>query len=1259
MSLRQGSRSGGSWRRRLLFVVAAAVVLPGAVISQDAKPLPESKKATLPEKQVMIEATIIKAPKGVFTAVFPEARDWNKAPVQWEGAESAESPVGFGFRIEPKKGGFESRYESPSSLGVLLPMPPDILANQKQSETTELLKTAKWQAVLDVLKEREDVDVLCTPRLMCRNAQQASCETAGTDRIRLQVTPMVMTDGVALTCNFEYELDDGRGNRMIKKSSPLHFTPVVPAGSVYVHRLIESFGQELVLVLKANEIKRAPVASISNRSVTETLDSQLLTAADNVPQHEPTAFVLKAMIAEVDPEAELTFATPVPTQTIKMTRSDGGKEPMQVGSTAFSVPFESVTELYRRIQKSHKLQILSRPQIVTLEGKPSRIEVGQQVTPQNEDDDGFRGIRLALTPTRVDGKTVLSGNLLHRVQTDQVKTTEYDFQSVEISDDEASLIRLKLGDSKPDLLLSLEAAVVKPEPQPQKTVRVRVSGAVEAPGLFEVPGGENNLINAIAMAGGLTKKASDVVVIHRTARPVETVNGAAQVSEDTHNGFVRYNFRDMAKARLPRLKSNDRIVVESADSASELPPTFPRPYDFTDLLGYGEPDPPLPEEILDIIRKSVDANSWDRGKITPTDLSPILVVEQTLKNHAIIGQRVEQLRHDYLADVDLRTRTPRAYDVSSLVTGSGTSAAIMLKNLQRRIVRIVNPEMFRSGRNVIRTHANTKSLVVRADKETHEQIAELLAMHAEGRATDSSAHTRSIRDTYRQPLLAGTGPGFSQESTSPATTPVDTTVRVIVHGAVSKSGVYEVPAGPNNLMAAIALAGGLRADCGDVINIRRTAKGARQVRKGGIETASYSQAYTYKQTIAAKITNVKAGTQLVSLQDRDEVHVLVAEPSQLSTKQAPTQSGTDDWNLDVPLAFQSAMTQVKNYELRIKRAEVALKEAREKGQSTAPLERNLKSLRLQLKAARNLRRPRLDSSAQQMLAGFGTQRIGQPAPTPQHIASELYASQAGFKKTTPDKSTSSVKEQYTVVTYSVPDLLVPFGTESYEVKLAELQARIRSIDPQSWRTAGGERTMQLNKSTLALVIRCPESAHDKIVALLGDLRNRQPGQVQLDVSVIETSAEALAQEPKTVIASKLSLVGDDFDIDGNALAAPRLTLFSGVTAEVLTERIHMQFRAKIEGKTVVVTAIVGDKATSWVIPDGKTGLASLASGVGGKAEDADGKRYFLKVKASIIDAVEEEELILQPATSPAKMLMQTPKGVFGEEEEEELILGGQ
>ncbi|MFK7817312.1 MAG: M56 family metallopeptidase, partial [Planctomycetaceae bacterium] len=184
MSLRQGSRSGGSWRRRLLFVVAAAVVLPGAVISQDAKPVPKAKKANPPAKQVMIEATIIKAPKGVFTAVFPEVREWKKTPVQREVAESAGAPVGFGFSIEPNNGGFESRYESSWSLGVMLPTPPEILANQKQSETTELLTKAKWQTVLEVLKEREDVEVLCTPRLMCRNAQQASCETAGTDRIR-------------------------------------------------------------------------------------------------------------------------------------------------------------------------------------------------------------------------------------------------------------------------------------------------------------------------------------------------------------------------------------------------------------------------------------------------------------------------------------------------------------------------------------------------------------------------------------------------------------------------------------------------------------------------------------------------------------------------------------------------------------------------------------------------------------------------------------------------------------------------------------------------------------------------------------------------------------------------------------------------------------------------------------------------------------------------------------------------------------------
>ena len=138
-------------------------------------------------------------------------------------------------------------------------------------------------------------------------------------------------------------------------------------------------------------------------------------------------------------------------------------------------------------------------------------------------------------------------------------------------------------------------------------------------------------------------------------------------------------------------------------------------------------------------------------------------------------------------------------------------------------------------------------------------------------------------------------------------------------------------------------------------------------------------------------------------------------------------------------------------------------------------------------------------------------------------------------------------------------------------------------------------------------------------------------------------------------SSMVSLVGDDFDIGGKRLMAPRLTLLSGVTAEVRTERLHMKFRAKIEGQKVVVTAIVGGKATSWVIPDGRTGLADMTSAIGKTLENADGKRYYLKVKADLITPVEEAEQISAPQASIPQMTV-TPNVII-QEEEEELVIG--
>ena len=130
-----------------------------------------------------------------------------------------------------------------------------------------------------------------------------------------------------------------------------------------------------------------------------------------------------------------------------------------------------------------------------------------------------------------------------------------------------------------------------------------------------------------------------------------------------------------------------------------------------------------------------------------------------------------------------------------------------------------------------------------------------------------------------------------------------------------------------------------------MIKIRRRAQGVRKVQMQGVEQASHTEPYSYTQTTVAKISDVNAGIQLVSLQDRDEIHVTVAEPGQLT----PPVGGTEPWNLGFsmapPVALRSGNAQVRNYEHRLKKARLVLDTARlEASHSVAQMERDVKSL---------------------------------------------------------------------------------------------------------------------------------------------------------------------------------------------------------------------------------------------------------------------------------------------------------------------------
>ncbi len=792
MSLRQGSRSGGGWRRRLLFVVAAAVVLPGAVISQEAKPLPEAKKAEEHKRQIVVKATIVEAAAADIPAPFREIQRANVMVVTPEAKLAQEHQEKLNQR---------QTYSPPS-------LQPSV------SGTTTLgfrsLAPKQLEASLAALVAQKDASVLCAPKLICNDGQRASLQTSGDDLVSLEVTPRVTKNGIELKYRFEVTQQQDDGGKTVRRSETRY---EITNGKALVQTGCQTDGRELVLILEADELKMAPAAAIrgtgvllDNRGVEAALADfdanmtgpisgweRVLRNGEAVPvrDQEPATFVIRALLFEAAPEAEFEFSTPRPTQTLKITRRVGDEEPAQLNSTAFSVPIESVPENIRRLQKSHEIRILSRPQIITLEGQPARVEVGQQVPPQNKDDDGFRGIKFTLTPTHVDGKTVLSGNLLMRDQADQIETTEYDFHKVELSEDLASLIRLKRGNSKPDLLLSLEA-VRKPA--------VRNIGPVPA-----MMGKPKALVHATAVIAGLsadqeidfdghsptTQNLAVSRVVGENAATTETATLYELPLGEPTELIQRMNeagkLTIVARPKLMTMIDTEvafvvgqKFPVKGTDGHSHgirlsVNPSWAAPTTSGDEPQGKEPDPSsATDRILQADMKlqyrqlGQESLRFNFGKISPLarDKSQILVVKVSDNKQLLIAFHAQVMNNQTVGSAELSPMPPMPPPPG------------------------YRPPLSPSARSPIDGGIRVLGT-------------------SNSRASQSSGDSGStglIQGFYRQPMLAGSSKEFSRISTpvapSPvAPSPVSTTVRVTIHGAVRNSGIYEVPAGPNNWWA--------------------------------------------------------------------------------------------------------------------------------------------------------------------------------------------------------------------------------------------------------------------------------------------------------------------------------------------------------------------------------------------------------------------------------------------------------------------------
>lgn len=227
-------------------------------------------------------------------------------------------------------------------------------------------------------------------------------------------------------------------------------------------------------------------------------------------------------------------------------------------------------------------------------------------------------------------------------------------------------------------------------------------------------------------------------------------------------------------------------------------------------------------------------------------------------------------------------------------------------------------------------------------------------------------------------------------------------------------------------------------------------------------------------------------------------------------------------------------------------------------------------------------------------------------------------------------------------TYPIADLVVPRGVtgdRNLTVAWAELKGLIQStIEPGSWKGAGGDGALHFSKQHLAMIVSNVESVHEQIHPLLKQLRSLREKQVCLEVSIgdyPDTSQDAaITADGKRLTTRNVSLVARDLKLTGTLTRGPNLTMFSGGSGQfslpTKSGPLPLNLSATVDAKgRSQVTLTAGGNAHSWVIPDGHTCVGDIT--IAARAvlgEKAKGRIFTLVIKATLPKIEEEEELIL-------------------------------
>ena len=250
-------------------------------------------------------------------------------------------------------------------------------------------------------------------------------------------------------------------------------------------------------------------------------------------------------------------------------------------------------------------------------------------------------------------------------------------------------------------------------------------------------------------------------------------------------------------------------------------------------------------------------------------------------------------------------------------------------------------------------------------------------------------------------------------------------------------------------------------------------------------------------------------------------------------------------------------------------------------------------------------------------------------------------------------------------TYAVADVVVPLpSTGEKKTEFAALERYLREVTSSAvW---NDQADMKSHEKTLSLVIRQTPTVHAKIAAAIDELRRSLDVQAVVQFHVvtgprreIAALAEAYPGEfGKAETEELLQRVSESKQF--HLIAAPKITSFSRQTVQIMWDgrAIHAHAtvapdRRSVQLKVTETPEKNGDLLAAMqtvTLHSGRTAAlrfeAPRAGGIIPPAADAEERLLVVTARVIVTEEVEEQ---------PAVVLMDTSRGPYIQEEEEELL----